>query len=203
MLSIPEIARDQVWYKQPSFYNFNFSIPNKSASPLERVVLEGISSKMTSVQGHKRSCWERPSVAPFVAPFIAFPDSFPSSKSDDKLSNQLARLLETKPLVNAFAAAINVPKYSEDDMQWIFKTVLEAWAPIPAPVPAPISAPVVSKVPREKLKACSPDIYREKFHIDCYNFCQQCEDYFAITGAIGPTRISFVVSFLQDQISFR
>ena len=30
-------ARDQVWYEQPLFYNSNFSIPNKSASPFRRV----------------------------------------------------------------------------------------------------------------------------------------------------------------------
>ena len=39
--------------------------------------------------------------------------------------------------------------------------------------------------------------------MDCYNFCQQCENYFATTRATGPTRIFFAVSFLQDRISFR
>ena len=39
--------------------------------------------------------------------------------------------------------------------------------------------------------------------MDCYNFCQQCEDYFATAGATGPTRISFAASFLRDRISFR
>ena len=31
-LSIPRVARDQVWYERPSFYNSNFSKPNGSAS---------------------------------------------------------------------------------------------------------------------------------------------------------------------------
>ena len=39
--------------------------------------------------------------------------------------------------------------------------------------------------------------------MDCYNFCQQYEDYFATAGATGPTRIPFAVSFLRDRISFR
>ena len=39
--------------------------------------------------------------------------------------------------------------------------------------------------------------------MDCYNFCQQCEDYFATAGATGPTRIPFATSFLRDRISCR
>ena len=92
-------------------------------------------------------------------------------------------------------------------MQKIFKAVLEARAPVPAPVPVPAPAPalasIVAEAPWEKLKARSPDLYREKSHMDCYNFCQQCEDYFATAGATGPTRIPFAASFLQDRISFR
>ena len=34
------IPRDQIWYKQPLFYNSNFSISNVSASPFGRVFLE-------------------------------------------------------------------------------------------------------------------------------------------------------------------
>ena len=90
-------------------------------------------------------------------------------------------------------------------MQQILKAVLEAQAfvPAPAPVPALVPAPVVSEVLREKLNARSPDIYRRKSHMDCYNFCQQCKDYFATAGATGPTRILFAASFLWDRISFR
>ena len=80
-------------------------------------------------------------------------------------------------------------------MQRILKTVLEARAPA--------LTLAVSEVPRDKLKARSPDVYRGKSHMDCYNFCQQCEDYFATTGAMGPTRILFAASFSKDRISFR
>ncbi len=38
--------------------------------------------------------------------------------------------------------------------------------------------------------------------MECYNFCQQCEDYFAICGATGPNQIQFAASFLRDRINF-
>ncbi len=38
--------------------------------------------------------------------------------------------------------------------------------------------------------------------MECYNFCPQCEDYFATCGAIGPKRIPFADSFLRDRINF-
>ncbi len=53
------------------------------------------------------------------------------------------------------------------------------------------------------LKAKTPDVYRGRSHMECYNFCQQCEDHFATCGATGPNRIPFAASFLRDQINFR
>ena len=40
MLSIPGVARDQVWYERPPFYNSNFSKPNESASPFGEAQLD-------------------------------------------------------------------------------------------------------------------------------------------------------------------
>ena len=159
---------------------------------------------MTSVQGRGCLHRERPSVAPFVAPSITLFDSSPPLESVDKLSNQPVGPTGIKPLANFPLAAIGVPKYSEDDLQRIFKAVLDAQAPIPipAPAPAPILASIVSKVPWKKLKACSPDVYRGKFHMDCYNFCQQCEDYFANAKATRLTQIPFAACFLWNRISF-
>ena len=181
---------------------------------------------MTLVRGRRRFRWEHPSVVPSIAPSIVpsvtLPNFSPPPKSGDILFDQLAWPSGTKTLANALAAATSVPKYSKDDLQQIFKAVLEAQAPAPTPVPtptpvpAPVSAPtpvpipapasapalVVSGVSREKLKARSPDIYHGKSYMDCYNFCQQYENNFATTGAMGPTQISFASSFLQDRISF-
>ena len=117
------------------------------------------------------------------------------------MSDKSAGPTEAKPLANAPAAVTSVPKYSEDDLQRIFKAVLEAQAPVSAP--APFLAPVVSEVSREKLKARFLDVYRVKTHMDCYNFCQQCENYFATARATGPTQISFAAFFFWDRISFR
>ena len=89
------------------------------------------------------------------------------------------------------AAALPVPKYTKEDLQHIFKTVLEA------------QAPTISEEPWNKLlKACFLDVYCGKFHIKCYNFCQQCEDYFTNVGAREANQILFAVSSLQDQITF-
>ena len=63
------------------------------------------------------------------------------------------------------AAATNILKYSENDLQQIFKTVLEARIPVPAPA--------ASEEPRDKpLKPRFLDVYCRKSHKDYYNFCQ-------------------------------
>ena len=164
---------------------------------------------MTSVRGHECPRRKRLSVTSSVAISVVPPDSFPPRKSADELSDQLAELSGPKPPVANALAATSVLKYSEDDLQRILKAVLEARAPVPALAlapayaPAPALAPIVAKAPREKLKACSLDVYRGKSHMDYYNFWQQYEDYFATTGITEPTRILFATSFLRDRISFR
>ena len=129
---------------------------------------------MTSVRGRGHSCWERHSVAPSFAPFIASSDFFPLSELGDKLSDQPAGPSRLKPLANSAPAAISISKYSEDNLQQIFKNVLEAQAlvPVPALASTPVPALIVYKVPREKLKTRFPDVYCGKSHMDCYNFCQ-------------------------------
>ena len=58
--------------------------------------------------------------------------------------------------------------------------------------------------PHEKLlKSRLLDVYCDKSYIKYYNFCQKCEDYFAIARAKGPNRILFAASFLHDRINFR
>ena len=140
---------------------------------------------MTSVQGRNYLCQKR-----F---FIAPPDFFLPPKSE--VSKQLNRPLGSK----SSAIATNISKYSKDDLQQIFKTVLEAQTPAPTPTPA-LTA---SEEPQDKLlKARSLDVYCEKSHIDCYNFYQQSENYFATARATGANKILFATSFFWDQISF-
>lgn len=52
------------------------------------------------------------------------------------------------------------------------------------------------------LKARAPDICGSKFHIDYYNFIQQCEDYFATSEAKSVNKVSFTAIFLKDQALF-
>ena len=178
MLSISGVACQQVWYKQPTFYNSNFSILNMSASPFRRIFLKKVSPKMTSVWGRGCPCREYSSIAP--------PDSSPPLKSE------FSKQPTGPPGPKLSTTATNVAKYSKNNLQRTLRTVLEAQTPAPASAPAPAT----SKKPQNKpLKARSPDIYCGKSHMDCYNFCQQCEDYFATIGATKANQILFTVFF--------
>ncbi len=44
------------------------------------------------------------------------------------------------------------------------------------------------------LKARFPDLYTGKSHIDCFHFCQQCENHFETARATGTNRTSFAAS---------
>ena len=89
------------------------------------------------------------------------------------------------------ALANSMAKYSKKHLQQIFKTVLEAENPALSPQPF-----IFSDGPCERLvKARFFDFYRVKTNIECYNFCQQCKDYFATTGAKGHNRIPFATNF--------
>ena len=58
--------------------------------------------------------------------------------------------------------------------------------------------------PQEQLlKARSLEIYSEKSYLDWYHFCQQCEDHFKTSGAIGINHIPFAASFFHSTISLR
>ena len=84
-------------------------------------------------------------------------------------------------------------KYSEVDLMRILKIFLEIKGQKPK-----------AEVPRKQpLKTKVLDIYFGKSHIDCYHFCQQCEDYFETAGATGSNRILFAALFLRRKINFR
>lgn len=74
---------------------------------------------MTLVQGRSRSCRE------YL--FIALPNSSSTPKLEDELSDQPIRPPKANLLI-AFvpAAALSVPKYMDEDLQRILKTILEA-----------------------------------------------------------------------------
>ena len=98
------------------------------------------------------------------------------------------------PLALAPVDADATFRYSEADLQRIFRTVLEARPLAPAPAPQPLVFP---DGPRERpLKARFPELYCGKTHMECYNFIQQCEDHFATAGAKRPNRVPFAATFL-------
>ena len=60
MLSIPGVARDQVWYEQPPFYNSNFSKPNRSASLFGEAQLEDTKLRSAAMAPGSCSCRNAP-----------------------------------------------------------------------------------------------------------------------------------------------
>ena len=56
--------------------------------------------------------------------------------------------------------------------------------------------------PREcPLTTRTPKTYSGKSHMDCYHFCQQCKDYFKISGATRINCIPFATTFFRGAIS--
>lgn len=89
-------------------------------------------------------------------------------------------------------------RYTEADLQRIIRTVLDARPPAPAP-----QALVLPEGPRKRpLKARAPDLYRGKTHMECYNFCRQCENHFATAGATGLNRVPFAATFFKKRALF-
>ncbi len=50
------------------------------------------------------------------------------------------------------------------------------------------------------LKPQNPDLYYGNLHMECYYFCQQCEDHFKVARSLGLKRVSFATGFLKDRI---
>ena len=81
--------------------------------------------------------------------------------------------------------------YSNEEVQDIIQTVMEV-------------STIAKEGPQERpLKARFPNVYKGDNHMACYNFCQECEDYFATAGAKGPNCIPFAAFFFRDRTSFR
>ena len=55
----------------------------------------------------------------------------------------------------------------------------------------------------QSFKARTPETYWGKSHIECYHFCQQCEDHFETSDATEMNCTPFAASFLRSSISIR
>ena len=64
-------------------------------------------------------------------------------------------------------------------------------------------AQALAELQERPVKAKTPETYSGKSHMDGYHFCQQCEDYFEISGATGMNRTSFAATFLRGTVSLR
>lgn len=73
-------------------------------------------------------------------------------------------------------ATSSTTKYLEDNLQRIFKIVLEAWTSI-------ILIVFLEKPYKKLLKANFLNMYCTKTYIEYYNFCQQCKNYFTMVEA--------------------
>ena len=92
-----------------------------------------------------------------------------------------------------------------------------SWAPTPAPpstnelfkrfMKAYFKSNQGSSQPLEErkrpFKAKVPDVYYGKLHIDCYYFCQQCENHFKTSRVIETNQTLFEASFFCENISIR
>ena len=54
---------------------------------------------------------------------------------------------------------------------------------------------------KQLLKAQFLDLYYGNSHMGCYQFRQQCKDYFETAGAKKPNRILFAASFLRELVT--
>ena len=64
----------------------------------------------------------------------------------------------------------SVARYLENNLQWIFKTVLD-FGPSLAPTSALIIIPHYGGLYKKPLKAWFSNVYWSKSHIEYYNFC--------------------------------
>ena len=104
-------------------------------------------------------------------------------------------------------------------------TPVVSHTPTPAPATAPAAAPssdtelfkqfmkayleaqipdlteIDSKPRKQPLKTHFPDLYYGNSYMDCYRFCQQCEDHFETVRAKGPNDIPFAASFLHRLVT--
>ena len=58
-------------------------------------------------------------------------------------------------------------------------------------------------VRKQTFKTKVSEIYYDKLYMDCYYFCQQCEDHFESAGATGFNQTLFAAFFLCQNISVR
>ena len=91
-------------------------------------------------------------------------------------------------------ASSPVLKYTEEDLQKIEKYYMDLF----------IQAKVQEQAPQEQaIEVRFPELYFGKSHMECFEFCLQCEDHFDLAGVTGFNRTTLAASFLRGRINFR
>ncbi len=72
-------------------------------------------------------------------------------------------------------------------------------APTAPAAPATLAAEARDNTNRP-LKPRNPDLYYDNLHMECYYFCQQCEDHFDVARSLDHKRVLFAAGFLKDYI---
>ena len=93
-----------------------------------------------------------------------------------------------------------VAKYTNSDLQRATKLALHLFVQGQQQVQSQIAPPVPEPWKRP-LKASFPDLYYNNSHMDCYRFCQQCEDHFKTVSVKGLNRFLFATLFLRGLVT--
>ena len=174
-----------------AFYNSNCSKPNGSASPFGEAQLNDNKFRSAEMARGSRSRRNVPpsTVGPSEPEQPVSPEGTPATSGVGP---------SDAPAPDAPVLA-PVPATASTDglFQQFMKAYLENQNQALPP------APIQAEFREQPLKARFPDLYYGNSHLDCYRFCQQCEDHFETAGANGPNRIPFAASFLHGAVAQR
>lgn len=92
-------------------------------------------------------------------------------------------------------ASTPVLKYTEEDLQkWFIQAQVHEQAQVHWPDQATGELYIEPRF---------PDLYFGKSHMECFEFCLQCENHFDIAGITGFNRSTVAASFLRGRINYR
>ena len=170
------------------FYNSKSSIPNKSASPFRKITIR---SPLQWLQDLVLNGAFTSTLQPIP---LKNKMSLPA-KAQSKIFNTGSNKAPTKVLTLPKAPTSPLIAPSTKDLFTKFiKVFMEMIKAQPQ---------VLTKPQEWLLKIWTPKMYWDKSHIECYHFCQKCEDYFEISSAIKMNCIPFAASFFHGTISFK
>ncbi len=94
------------------------------------------------------------------------------------------------------------PAPNNDLFQEFMQTCIERVKNQASAAPATPAAPAAEARDNtdRPLKPRNPDLYYGHSHMECYYFCQQCEDHFEVARLLGHKRVPFAAGFLKDRI---